>query len=147
LGTAEDGTVVKVETHHFDDFFDLWNRVAWSGERSLRAAFTPRIIAIGVAFNPFVQPRFRASERCTDGFWLLAAKKTLYRPYPLLSSVILHEYLQLILVLMSVTGWLFNCQRTKSTMWWHIFLSTMSWHSTSKKYAVGAKGSRDSMTQ
>jgi uncharacterized protein len=25
-----------------------------------------------------------------------------------------------------------DCQRTLSTMWWHFFVSTMSWHSTPK---------------
>jgi len=31
---------------------------------------------------------------------------------------------------------LFDFQRTKSTMSWHIFLSTMSWHSTRKYYGI-----------
>ncbi len=33
---------------------------------------------------------------------------------------------------MIVTEWLFDCQRTLSTMSWHIILSTMSWHLTGK---------------
>ena len=34
----------------------------------------------------------------------------------------------LVLVFMIVTEWLFDCQRTLSTMSWHIISSTMSWH-------------------
>jgi hypothetical protein len=35
---------------------------------------------------------------------------------------------------MILTEWLFDCQRTMSTMSWHRILSTMSWHLSTNPY-------------
>ncbi len=40
----------------------------------------------------------------------------------------------LVSVFMIMTEWLFDCQRTLSTMCWHTIVSTMSWHLTTKQY-------------
>lgn len=63
LGPTEDPVVVQAQARHLDDFFDVPGRVLGAAEGTAGSIQVPVRIVRGIASQPLVEPRFRATKR------------------------------------------------------------------------------------
>ena len=63
LGPTEDAVVVQAQASHLDDFFDVPRRVLGAAEGTSGSIQVPVGIVWGIASQPLVEPRFRATKR------------------------------------------------------------------------------------
>jgi hypothetical protein len=70
LGTTENAVVVQAQASHLDDFFDVPSRVVRAAEGASGSIQIPAGIVRGIASQPLVEPRFRATKRESNLCWV-----------------------------------------------------------------------------